>query len=270
MALAHYLKLNSKVISFISIFLVSGLLLSGCGGGDSDHDSGGSTGVGGSMSRFSVVGDYLYAISGNKLQVFEVAVASLPDEPAVPVSIPAFNVSVAWGIETLHKVGDNLFIGAANGVYIYNVSDPLNPTFISKFLHVRSCDPVVVDGDYAYVTLRTGGRCGFGENRLDVLNISDISNPFLVKSYNMQSPKGLAVGNGNLFVCDDIAGLKIYDTRDPNNLVLSHTDSSVNCYDLIPYQNRLVISDNSGIMQLSYNANTKSLVMVSEIKKSIP
>ncbi len=243
----------------------------GCGGGDSsksESDGGGVDGQGGSMSRFSLIGDYLYAISGSNLQVFNITVQGAPSEPAIPVA--EFKVPVAWGIETLYNTDGHLFIGAANGIYIFDNKDPRNPKQISKFLHVRSCDPVVVNGKYAYVTLSSGSRCGPGVSQMDVLDLNDIINPVLLKSYNMQNPKGLGVGNNLLFVCDDVAGLKIYDLTDPKDPKFIHADTNINCYDLIPYQNKLVVSDQSGIVQYSYKQNSSSLTKVSEIKKIVP
>ena len=261
-----------KCIDFKFLPIVFLIILFGCGGGDSSsskgESNGGVDGKGGSMSRFSLIGDYLYAISGRNLQIFKIAVQGAPSQPAV--AVPEFKVSVAWGIETLYNSDGHLFIGAANGVYIFDNKDPRNPTQVSKFLHVRSCDPVVVNGKYAYVTLSTGGRCGPGQSQMDVLDLNDITKPVLVKSYNMQNPKGLGVGNNLLFVCDDIAGLKVYNVANPKDPIYMKTDTSIKCYDLIPYQNRLVISDNSGILQYSYSGNSESLNKISEIKVNTP
>lgn len=247
-------------------FLVT---LFGCGGGEGSssksESDGGADGLGGSMSRFSLIGDYLYAISGRDLQVFKISVQGAPTAPAVPVA--EFKVAVGWGIETLYNTDGYLFIGASNGVYIYNNQDPRNPVRVTQFVHVRSCDPVVVNGKYAYVTLSSGGRCGSGLSQMDVLDLNDMTKPFLTKSYNMKNPKGLGIGNNLLFVCDDIAGLKVYDVTTPKDPKFLKTDLGINCYDLIPYQNRLVVSDKTGIIQYSYNLNSKSLTKVSEILK---
>ena len=43
---------------------------------------------------------------------------------------------------------------------IYDLTEEQNPVCLSDFNHVRSCDPVVVQGDIAYVTLRSGSFCG--------------------------------------------------------------------------------------------------------------
>ena len=274
MQLANNMILKIKILSLISVISLSTLL--GCGGGSSSSKGEASPspqtdGKGGSTARFSLIGDYLYTISGNNLQLFNLAT-----DPAVP-SVFA-NVYVGWDIETLYSTDKHLFVGASNGVYIFDNSDKSNPIQVSKFLHVRSCDPVVVSNNFAYVTLRNGGgRCGQGENKMDVLDVSDIFNPVLIKTYAMQSPKGLGVFNDSLFVCDDVAGLKIYNIADRANPKLSSTETSINCSDLIPYQknlnqnknqNGLVISDESGILQFNYGS--EQLTKVSEIMIKVP
>ncbi|MCF6278067.1 MAG: hypothetical protein L3J16_04870, partial [Anaerolineales bacterium] len=122
--------------------------------------------------------------------------------------------TVAWNIETLFPYEDKLFIGGRNGMYIYDNSDPSSPIFLAEFVHARACDPVFVEGTTAYVTLSEGNRCANFTNQLDVIDISDITNPQLIKSYGMYRPKGLSVFNNTLFLCDDKAGLKIYDVTE--------------------------------------------------------
>ena len=58
-------------------------------------------------------------------------------------------------------------------MYIFNVASPENPQFVSVYSHVVSCDPVVAEGNYAYVTLRSGTNCNRGLNVLDVVDIKD-------------------------------------------------------------------------------------------------
>lgn len=222
------------------------LALSGCGGGGSD--SGGSQGVpvgrGGSMARFAVVEDLLYTISGADLQIFRL------DQPGMPSKWA--KTRVAFDIETLFGFGDHLLIGSQGGMYIYDTSDPEHPEFVSKLLHATSCDPVVAQGNYAYVTLRSGNRCQAGNNQLDVIDISDPAVPVLVKTYPMQGPKGLGVDGDKLFVCDDDAGLKVFDVADPLRLQTLQHLSGINCYDVIPNQGNLIVMGEDGLFQYDY------------------
>ena len=171
-----------------------------------NNSQGISPGIAGSLSSFALVGDYFYFISGPDVNVYNIS--SFEN----PVFTDGFDV--AWNIETLFPYQDNLFIGGQNGMYIYDNSDPSSPKYLSEFVHARACDPVFVEGTTAYVTLSEGNRCANFTNQLDVIDVSDLLNPTLIKSYDMYRPKGLSVYNSTLFLCDDKAGIKIFDVTD--------------------------------------------------------
>ena len=164
---------NLKIVSLALL-----LLLSAGGGGSSDSASDSSVGQGGSMARFSIVDDYLYTIAGTNLQLFDI---SNPADPA-----PFAKVFVDWRVETIFSYQGALFIGAPEGVFIYDNSDPSNPVFSSKFTHATACDPVVVSNNIAYVTLRSGNNCIQGLNQMDILDVTDIYNPQLLNTIAMQ------------------------------------------------------------------------------------
>ncbi|OHD15818.1 MAG: hypothetical protein A2Z98_01230, partial [Spirochaetes bacterium GWB1_27_13] len=184
-------------------------------------DSG--TSVNGSMSRFAIYSNYLYTVSNNDMKVFDITTTNNPAFWA--------KINMNWGIETIFPYNDKLFIGSRTGMYIYDNNNPANPVQLSQLLHVRSFDPVVVENNYAYVTLR-----GF-INQLDVIDISDMAKPVLKNSYAMAAPYGLGIENSILFICDN--GLKIYDAKDPLNLKLIKFIPEISSYDVIPYQSKL-------------------------------
>jgi hypothetical protein len=115
---------------------------------------------------------------------------------------------IAWDIETIFPHKQNLFIGSSSGMYILDISDPASPSKISTYQHIRSCDPVVVDDQYAYVTLRSGTICQGFTNQLEVIDISDLTAPTLLQTYPMTNPHGLGVDGKTLFICDGSDGLK--------------------------------------------------------------
>lgn len=243
----------------ISLLAYISILLTSCSSGEGSSATGSADGINGtggkagSTARFLILDNYLYTISGiNKLELFNIADPSTPS--------PWASVNVAWNIETLFASSGYLFIGAFNGVYIYDNSDPANPVYVSQFSHIRSCDPVVVQGNYAFATLRGGGNCFNSNNELDVINISDIRHPILEKTYVMKSPKGLGIDGDKLFVCDDSAGLKIYDAANPLQLSVLDVKPNIDCNDVIPDQQSLVVSDAWGILQLDYSQSPVALL----------
>jgi hypothetical protein len=151
--------------------------------------------------------DILYTIDNNEMHFFDIEDEDNPIENG--------SIFIGWGIETLFPYGDKLFIGSQSGMMIYNLENPLAPEKISEYWHITSCDPVVVDGDWAYVTLRAGNRCGAGTSQLDIIDISRLEEPELRKTYPMEEPYGLGIDKNILFVCDGEAGLKVYDASDP-------------------------------------------------------
>ncbi len=211
------------------------------------------TGIGGSMARFTIVSERLYTVGQSDLNVFNIS------SPG-PVFITKKNIG--WNIETIYPFKNKLFIGSTNGMFIYDISsNPSNPVLQGQFSHVRSCDPVIADDQYAYVTLRSGNRCQGFTNQLEIINIDNLSNPQLVKTYQMTNPSGLSKDGNTLFICDGKDGLKIYNASDVKNLQLVKTIGGMETYDVIAYNNIAMIVAKDGLYQYNYsNLNTIQLL----------
>jgi hypothetical protein len=204
-----------------------------------------SVGVGGSMARFTITNNFLYTVDQYNLKVFDI------DELSSPLLIS--DQSIGWNIETVFQYQSKLFFGTQTGMIIYDISNPASPAYLSTYSHVRSCDPVVVEGDYAYVTLRSGNLCGEATSQLDIINVSNVQNPIWEQSYPMQEPYGLGIDNKVLFVCDGEAGLKVYNATDPHNLVKVAGFPDVNAFDVIPFNGVLMMIGKGGLYQYDYS-----------------
>jgi hypothetical protein len=217
---------------------------------DSGIATDGSAGKGGSMARFAVTHDNLYAVTPENLKLFDL------DDPSQPVLTDS--IYLGTGIETIFPYGDNLFIGTQNGMQIYDIEIPSAPYELSTYQHIYSCDPVVAQNNYAYVTLNSNNDwCGRDVNRLDIIDISDPANPYRVASYTMQGPEGLGIQGHLLFVCDN--GLKVYDVSDKSNLqLLQYFD--IKATDVIPDGDRLLVIGDDGLYQYQYNGSGLSLL----------
>jgi hypothetical protein len=205
------------------------------------------SGTGGSMARFTLYGDYLYAIDNYMLRLFNISQVTQP--------VKDKEVYVGWNIETLFPYGENLFVGSTMGMYIYSLADPSNPAFLSQFWHATGCDPVVVEDNLAYVTMRAGNMCGNNLSQLDVIDISDLTDPKLLKEYTMEEPYGLGIDDDVLFVCEGEAGLKIYNAADPlkidQNRIAHYSD--INAWDVIPLGDILLMIGTDGLYQYDYS-----------------
>lgn len=203
------------------------------------------TGAGGSMARFTIMNNYLYTVSRNDLSVFDI---STPQDPSFTSKKSLDN----WTIETIYPFKNKLFIGSATGMFIYDVSAPGSPVKQAQFTHARSCDPVIADDNYAWVTLRTGTDCRGNINQLDAINIGNITNPFLVRSYNLTNPHGLSKDGNLLFICDGKDGLKVYDATDPGNIKLIKQVNDMETYDVIAMNNRALVVAKDALYQFDY------------------
>jgi len=219
---------------------------------NSDASGGGETGQGGSLARFKIVGDYLYAVDSHNINIFEIS------DLANPLDLE--DVYAGFDIETIFNRGQHLFLGSMRGMYIYDISSPAKPEFVSEFEHGTACDPVVVDGDYAYVTLRGGNNCGATESGLFIVDISNIANPELKISYAMDGPYGLGIKDEKLFVCDGESGLKVYDKTDVENLISLNHFANINTFDVIPLEESLLMVGNQVLYQYKYLDNDIELM----------
>ncbi len=208
----------------------------------------GAFGTGGSMARFGLNGNYLYAVDNSQFHVFDVESA---DNPKL-VSEPVINNNV----ETLFIVDNHIFLGTRSGMLVYSLNDPKNPLFKTSFSHIYSCDPVVVQNHVAYVTLRGGNECGQNVNRLDILTLSqDYSQATLAYSYNMNEPYGLGLDDEILFLCDGDKGLRIFNTSDLS-MIDQHeiaTFENIKAFDVIPFDDYLFMIGSDGFYQYNYS-----------------
>ncbi|WP_420320419.1 LVIVD repeat-containing protein [Flagellimonas sp.] len=205
---------------------------------------GGTTGQGGSLARFKIVDDYLYAVDSHNINIFNISDLDNPQDLE--------DVYAGFDIETIFNRGNHLFLGSMRGMYIYDISSPDKPTFVSEFQHGTACDPVVVDGDYAYVTLRGGNGCGALESGLFIVDISDIENPELTKTYPMDEPYGLGIKDEKLFICDGKSGLKVYDKTDIENLKSLNHFKDIITFDVIPLESHLIMVGDEILYQYEY------------------
>ncbi|HEX2900752.1 MAG TPA: hypothetical protein VHS96_13605 [Bacteroidia bacterium] len=206
-----------------------------------------STGIAASTAKFAIQDNYLYALNSWQLSVFDVqsGIVHRSDVDLISSGFP----------ETIFPAEGNLFIGTTMGMLIYSLSNPVNPIYLSQYDHGTGCDPVVVQGNYAFLTLSTGRACPGATNVLDVVDISNLRAPQLLYSFNMSNPRGLGVSDNTLFVCDGPDGLKVFDKTDLSSITSHMTSqfSNIVANDVIPMGNSLIMTSTSGIYQYDYS-----------------
>ncbi|MBW2961438.1 hypothetical protein [Mesonia aestuariivivens] len=188
------------------ILLVLILVINACSSDSSDMASNSSDGVGGSLARFILSGNYLYIVGDESLNIFEITDGENP--------VFKGSTYIGFDIETLYGLGDKLFVGSRLGMYIYDISSPENPLQLAEVNHVRSCDPVVSSGDFTYVTLHTNSACEGNINQLEIYNTENPLYPELLTTVQMNQPIGLGLYQ-NFLLVTDLDVVRVLDVSEP-------------------------------------------------------
>ena len=203
---------------------------------DGNIDGVQQTSTAGSMTRFLPIDGYLYTINFNELVLFQIGSDYRPS--------PWVKKNTQTQAETLFQLNDLLFVGSVNGMLVYDVSDAADPDYINRIEHMRSCDPVVADANYAYVTLRGGTNCFTDINELQIIDIQDPQNLSVVSRKDMYNPHGLGIYNDHLIICDGTAGIKIVDVSSPTEPNIVNSAPIQFAYDvIIDYPHALIVGD---------------------------
>jgi hypothetical protein len=183
-----------------------------CGSDDQPVVAPESGGTGSSYATFAAIDEFLYYVDGRSLVTLYIG---LPDDPA-----EISRTHLGQTLETLFPTDDYLFVGGTTGMYIYDRSVPGRPAFISGVQHFRACDPVVVSGATAFVTLRGGNRCGESRDVLLCIDITDPAKPKVLGERPMDTPFGMAVDDTLLYVSTGDSGFELLDVSDPGGPAL--------------------------------------------------
>ncbi len=219
----------------------------------------GSAGIGGSMARFTVVGNYLYTVDKQNLKVYDIS---------NPASTALVNtVSVGFEIETIYPFKNRLFIGSTSVVHIFSIDDPRQPQKLSVAISpdvIRRCDPVVAKDSVAYATLRTNGLCGGITSILATYDIKDVNNPIQKNTNVVMEPYGLGYQDSTLYVCDR-NGLRVFNiTNVYNPIEVRQIDNAEWFFDVIANNNYLYAWIKSGLMVYDIT-NRRNPILIKKI-----
>ncbi len=227
--------------------------------------------VGSSTSVLTYRGDYLYAVNHAELYTFYIGLKE--KKPLL------YREDVKYmergNVETIWADKDHLYLGADDGMYIYDITMRNEPTYFSVTTHNKSCDPVVVLGDFAFFTTRDGTRCNRGVNELTIVNITNRSEPVrLFPAIPLVNPHGLSIKRDRktkkrlLIVCDGRAGLKTFKVITPEFPYVKeagHTEAFM-AYDVIQHPEKdIAIVASMGHWRIYDTSNPKALTEIARI-----
>lgn len=224
-------------IKYLNIFFWSLLLLSCEKTGDVSANL--ATGKGGSLAKFTIIGNYVYAVSSHYLNTIDISNPLLPSK----VNETPLN----FDMETLYPYKNRLFIGSKTGLYIYSIEQASAPKLIGEAKHGRSCDPVIANDSVSYSTLKGSTFCGPATSGLYVYDVRNLSTPVLKKLLPLNEPIGLGMADSALYVCNANDGLKVYDIKDAYSPIEKLTVAGPGFIDVIPYGNLLICWTATGI-----------------------
>ena len=215
--------------------------------------------LGGSYAKFQIYDNALYTIDDYKLNTFDITDYN-------SISQVSENWLGGWfggELETTYILKEFLFIGATNGMHIVSLENIFNPIYMSSFTHATGCDPVVAEGNTAYITVRGGNSCGAIEDQINVIDVSDMTMPIEYSTYFLSSPYGLGIRDQILYVCND-EGINVFNAQNPNELVLENIYQTTS-KDVIPLPTHLIAVGENVIYQYNY-ANDFGLELISTIQ----
>jgi hypothetical protein len=237
------------------LFILVTLILAFSCESDSEYSLSG-TGQAGSMSRFAISDNHLYLVDSASLKIFSIADGAFRQVEQVWID---------FGMETIFATPEYLYLGANDAMYIFSLADPAKPSFVFRYEHILACDPVVVQGNRAYISIRSGNGCNRGQDALQIIDITDPYAPVLVKNYLMRSPRGLAVDSNLLFLCEGEMGLKVFDITNEEAITMLESRDDFFAYDVIAREGIATITGSDGIYQFSYGNMQEKLSLLSKI-----
>ena len=154
--------------------------------------------------------------------------------------------SILWTqVNDVQTVGDYAYCAFRNGLVVLDVSDPANPSFVSKlYLQGEGGEGIFVRNNYVYLA---DGYAG-----LVIIDVTDPTRPDSVGSYNTRYyAYDVYVQDTLAYVADGYSGLQIINVSDPTNPnSMDSYNTSGYAYDVFVKDNLACVADGHGGLQI--------------------
>lgn len=206
----------------------------------------GGTGVGGSLAKFTISNNQVIVLNGNEVKQYDILSNG---------QLSAKHTLQIFGqLETIFPYADKILIGSSDAVYFLEFDDDGLLSILSTYGHLTACDPVVASNGIAFSTLKVSDCRAGTDDFLEAIDISDISNPQVLRVYDTQAPFGLAIKGSFLFVCEK-GGLTMYSFSPEGNLVEMDfmTIEGAVPLDIIVNNTYLIVRTDQGIYNVQFS-----------------
>jgi hypothetical protein len=215
----------------------------------------------GTANRMAVSDESMFVINRSQIFSFDIADNQISEHKAYN-----FTEYIGWQMETIFAQDELLYIGSQNGMSIHRLANT-SIQWEGEYFHATGCDPVLpIEGGIAYLTLRNGDDCPGDVNSLNVLDINNSRDPFLLQEIEMSSPFGLSLIGDLLYVGEGNNGLRVFDATNRSALSEISYNRDISAYDIIPHPTRtdiVLLASEQGLVQ--YGVNGDQFDALSEI-----
>ena len=136
--------------------------------------------------------NYAYVASENDY-LFEIVDIS---DPTSPLAVKGQFVTGGYVLSvTVHE--HYLLVGGGSRFWIYDISDPVNPSLISYVSVGGAATSIAVNGNYAYLSLN--------ENGFTVIDISNVEHPIVVANNDNETPTYAVVSEKYAYIATYLA-----------------------------------------------------------------
>ncbi|MHA1336094.1 MAG: hypothetical protein ACTSPW_10185 [Promethearchaeota archaeon] len=148
------------------------------------------------------------------------------------------------------------FFSGTNEVFVYNVSTPLTPTFISKFYTNSTIQDMRVIGDRLYLAC--------GKNGIFTFNITNNRNITFESAYSSSIYDSTAIvplSENFVYVGDDNGTIQLLNITDPHNVLIQSSFTSYPVRTLCLHSNALIVGT-MGFGQEIYDISEPTLPLL--------
>jgi hypothetical protein len=158
-------------------------------------------GVSGSNS-LTVVGERSYTVNYDSLSIQDIS------NPAAPMDLGSVSLSSSTNLDVVVNGAYAFVAGGRNGVIITDISDPAQPTVLSRLSLGQQVGTLETAGSYVYASVKNGGDSPL------IIDVSDPSTPREVGFIPANYVKHILFDNGYLYLSTGL-GLQIFNASDP-------------------------------------------------------